>query len=400
MSRKARLSSEDKKDWTCVRCWTAQKGYCAFKPATNSYLKKAIVILEHESPNHDHPMKNISGIVQELLFSERNKENSENEQIGVEETLVIVVEFTSLLQIRYDEDEDGISNDSVLTDEAAEHQYGKRIEKRVVRFLHRLHLREATIVARGSCCPFAIKLFSPSATRSLSDENVKRLVLLAPHIPPSFINHHLLDTTYTKRLQNVELLCAYTSDREKKKRDAILRHYCPLGTSLTWGKGEINQQHMEVLLPLLLRKKKVDCHERDSSSSSTTTKNNSASTSPVYMFDDERYDDLGRRIFFSELTIVMDPNSKMDVQVSEPITFHSIAPPYENSKKRYNDGEAVNIEDCLKECGALILRGNRIVLCRSLDNPTLMSIPSCELDVCCGEGKRNINIYYTILHFF
>lgn len=147
--------------------------------------------------------------------------------------------------------EDGKSNDGVLLDEAAEHQCGKRIEKRVVRFLHRLHLREATIVARGSCCPFPIKLLSSSAPSSLSNENMKRLVLLAPHIPPPFINHHLLDTTFTKRLQKVELLCTYSSDR----------HYCPLGISLTWGKGEINQQHMEVLLPLILQKKKVNCHD-------------------------------------------------------------------------------------------------------------------------------------------
>jgi hypothetical protein len=47
-------------------------------------------------------MKNLCGIVQELLFSERNEENSENEQKGAEKPLVLVVEFTPLLQIRYD----------------------------------------------------------------------------------------------------------------------------------------------------------------------------------------------------------------------------------------------------------------------------------------------------------
>ena len=386
MSRKARISSEEKKDWTRVRCWTAQNGYSSYKPSPSSYLHDAIVILEHQccqDKNHHHkPMKDLSDIVQELLFSSSRSNNgssssSSSETESRSEPLILVVEFTSLLQIRYDDDQGEPSNDDIFIEESCQQQYGKRVEKPVVRFLQRLNLRNATVVARGTCCPFAMKLLSPSASRSLSNENVKRLVLVTPNIPSSFINQHLLEGPFMERLQKVELMCAYASNREMERRDAVLRHYCPLGTSLTWD-GEVDQQHMEVLLLLLgklqpgTQKEKVAC-----------------------TYDDSRYDNLGRKVFFSELTIVMDPDSKMDVQVSEHITYASMVP----SEQKVVQNGLITVEDCVRECGVLILRGNRIVLCRSLDNPTMMSIPSCALDICCGEGKKR-TFFGSFLFFF
>ena len=53
------------------------------------------------------------------------------------------------------------------------------------------------------------------------------------------------------------------------------------------------------------------------------------------------------------------------------------------TKEEEEDSGTLNLKTCVPECGALILRGNRVVLCRSLedgDDPTVMHIPSCELD--------------------
>lgn len=397
MSRKARISQESRQDWNTVRSWTAQRGYAPFKP-TNGHLHDAIVILQHQSNVSDtHALKDMAPIIQRLLFAEPgDSSDEEKDNITKQNTpipLVIVVEFTGLLHIRYDDDNEGISNSEVFLDEAAQPQFGKRIEKPVVRFLQRLHLRNATVVAHGACCPFAMKLLSPSVNRSLTD-NVARLVLLKPTIPGKFVNAHLVGASLTSRLQTVELLCAYASDGAKKKRDAVLRHYCPQGKSITWA-DELDQDHMEVLLALLAegslekpRNGNCSSHGGHGHGHSHGRGHAHGQQPPDerYVFDDECYDDLGKRVFFSELTIVMDPDSKMDVQVSELVGWDDINPPSISFGKDHDgNGEIVNVEDCVHECGAVILRGNRIVLCRSLETPERMSIPCSVLDVCCNE---------------
>ena len=49
-----------------------------------------------------------------------------------------------------------ILDENVIGEEALCQQYGKKVEKPVVRFLERLNLRNATIVTRGSYCQFAM----------------------------------------------------------------------------------------------------------------------------------------------------------------------------------------------------------------------------------------------------
>jgi len=254
-----------------------------------------------------------------------------------------------------------------------------------------LHLREATIVARGACCPFAIKLLSPTASRSFSNENVKRLVLLNPKLSGSFINSHLLDATFLRRLNDVELSCAYESDRERQKRDAILRHYCPQGESIVWTDGTIEQSNMEVLLAIFVgNTKDVKTNDEDVKTNDDTCHDEHChdhECNNITSFDDDRYDDLGRKVFIGHLTVVMDPDSKMDVQLSEHVTYADMTATSSTTSSATTTTEGmVDVNNCVRECGALILRGNRIVLSRDLENDaTIMSIPSCELDICCNE---------------
>ena len=268
------------------------------------------------------------------------------------------------LSTRY-ENEEKKSDDQVFLDDSLDKEFTKRAEKRVVRFLDRLNLRNATIIAHGAASPFALKLFKSDTKRSLNKNFAKRLLLLHPNVPPQFINQHLLDTksAFVNRLKNVELYCAYATEREMKRRDAVLRHYCPDGTSTLWDeKKEIH----EAILNLL-------------------TKRNVKSNKEI-AYDEERLDILGRRIFFSEMRIEMDPNSKMHVQICEAITHDDMKPRARETKQEEEEKKdlcKLNLKTCVPECGALILRGNRVVLCRSLedgDDATVMRIPSCKLN--------------------
>jgi len=341
-------------------------------------MSNAVIILEHRgSENDDHPALQIASVVQRLLINEDSAREDE------QSSLVLLVEFSKLLNIRYDDEKDKAkSNDQIFAEESLKAEYGKRIEKRVVRFLERLCLRDATIVAHGTCCPFALKLLRPSTSRSLAKENqVKRLVLLHPVISPAFINRHLLDKTFAKRLQRVEMLCAYTAS-QKRRRDPVLRHYCPRGKSITW-EPEVSLGSMHVLVPML---RGVDPEAKVEDANEVV--GGKQHTDAKYEYDNDLYDTLGRRVYFSELTIVMEPTSKIHVQISEEITYEemkfaaAIESTTEAESYKDADESIAMVEDCVKEYGALLLRGNRIVLCRSLDDddPTVMRIPSSVPD--------------------
>ena len=357
MSRKARISEEQRKEWACVRVWAATKGYRAYKPPAKGYLHDALVILEHQCPNRVNPMRSRAGLVQELLFNE----------IGTkpEFSTILVVDMTALLKLR-DEDEPDMD---IIGEEAVQIQFGKRMEKPVIRFLERIYLRDATIVARGECCQFAIKLMSPVASRALKSENIKRIVMLHPALSPAFINKQLGSRAAAK-LKAVELHVAYPSDKERKRRDRILRHYCPKGKSMTW-EPEIEQNSV-VLLTMLESSEE----EKPTDTESTTS---AASSPPEY--DPERYDHLGQSLFFAEVRIVMDPVSKRDIQVSEDVTLE-LNEPEESEDEADPLGETnVDIASCTQEVGGLVLRGNRCILCKSLtDEWTGMRVPSLPPD--------------------
>ena len=356
--RKSRIPEAVKKEWNCVRCWTSRLGYTPFKP--REFLDQAIVILRHDFERDEktilHPMNEMVGYIQALQF-QLQRENKNNAKY--EPPVVLLVEFSKLLSTRY-ENEEKKTNDEVFLDDSLDKEFTKRAEKRVARFLDRLNLRNTTIVAHGAASPFALKLFKSDTKRSLNKNFAKRLLLLHPTVPPKFINQHLLDTqsVFVNRLKNVELHCAYASEREMRRRDAVLRHYCPDGTSITWDeKKEVNEAILKLLTKRKVKKK--------------------------IAYDEERVDNLGRRVFFSELRIEMDPDSKMHVQICDVITREDMKPRAVETKEEEEDSVKLNLKTCVPECGALILRGNRVVLCRSLedgDDPTVMHIPSCELD--------------------
>ena len=71
------------------------------------------------------------------------------------------------------------------------------------------------------------------------------------------------------------------------------------------------------------------------------------------------------KIFLQSLAIEMDPRSKQDAVRSEPLNIEDIYAD-ETAKTADEDASQVPLEDCVREVGGIVLRGNRIVLVRSL----------------------------------
>ena len=189
------------------------------------------------------------------------------------------------------------------------------MEKPIVRFLERLHLRNATIVARGVCCQFAIKLLSPVASRAFTSENNKRLIMLHPKIYSKLISNQL-NNQYASKLKDVRLDVVYSNGKEQNRRDSILRHYCPIGNSTC----HFNIENNKLLIPTIFQidipqdnvannKKDVEMKNKDADMKKTDI-------IVVPEYDMEKYDELGQMIFFSEVQIILDPNTKMGKKIS------------------------------------------------------------------------------------
>jgi hypothetical protein len=81
----------------------------------------------------------------------------------------------------------------------------------------------------------------------------------------------------------------------------------------------------------------------------------------------------------------MNPNSKMDEMVCFDVTAEMQEPEVVASNQK-EVGGAIDIADCAREVGGLVLRGNRCVLVRSIVRGQGMRIPSVPLD---DESKES-----------
>ncbi len=340
-----------------MRAWTATKGYAPYKPSR--YLEDALIILEHENPEKCNPMRILSGLAQNILFEDSDP---------IEFSTVLVVDLTALLVLRDSDEQDK----DILQDEATLPQFGKRMEKPVVRFLDRLQLRGCAVVTRGACCEFAVKLVGGGDPRALGFQHVKRIIMLHPTIRSIFINKQMGNQSLT-RLKDIELSIAYPNEKEQQRRDPILRHYFPKGESVKW--EHVTRENCAVLLPLAMRR---SVGEGELSKGDDNVS-----------YDAERFDTVGRSVFFSELSFEMDPDTKFHRQVTSNVTETLHEDP-EEVEDEATTPLKIAVEDCAQEIGGLILRGNRCVLCRSLKEQWKgLRVPSVERNASADEGVQD-----------
>eukprot|EP00949_MAST-11_sp_MAST-11-sp1_P003878 g3878.t1 len=352
MSRKARIPDNEKKEWACVRSWSATAGYSPFRPPTNGYLENTLVILQHEKREIPE-MRRLAGTVQELLLGDSDAAFS----------IVLIVDFSALVS-------SDCSIEEFMKEEALSLKYGKRVEKPLLRFLNRLRLRSSTIMAMGFSCELLMKIFSPFASRALSVDNLQEIIMLNPDIRKEFISDQLKGE-YATSLKDVLLKIVYTSEKGMQKRDPVLRHYCSNGTSSVWEEDcELDLAHV---LRMLFCTATVDVSGgrsggddvADAAAAAASTMNDPSQEDLAY--DSERFDNLGRKVYFSEVRVEMDIDTKMDILVAADMTeelFEEQDPAKMEAAMSGGTGEGV--DELREEVGGLILRGNRCVLCRSL----------------------------------
>ena len=367
MSRKARIISETSQaDNTCPKIWIANRGYSEYKPDLKTgRLRNAVVILYHKSycmevASYQHPLLTIGGILGTLL--------TQSEQMNLKN--FVLVDISSLIpDDKYEE---------WMDEEGASVHLEKKISKPVCRVLEKMLLLNATVVAFGTCCQLLLKVIptvtnSSDAGHKLNLENVSRLIFVDPVLPSRCINAQLLGTP-SAFAANVHSDFVFKSESERDRRLSILRSCFLKGECFVKPAATFQESLISILCqsPANDESAKVDCGTN--------------------LIDLDATNSVGETVWMSEMTIVMNRNSKQYEQIATDLTRNMRDLFIENKKKSRQQANslikqsgagaemrnktttvsssAVNSVTKIRsdEVGGLVLRGNRCVLVRSLEN--------------------------------
>ena len=127
-----------------MRVWAATNEHISYNPS-GQYLRGALVIIEHECPSKRNTRRSLRGVVRVVLFTDTDTaETSSTHHTALAFSLAFVV-LRELDELDFD----------TLADESLLPQFGKRMEKPVVCFLERRHLRDATVAHLSQARPAA-----------------------------------------------------------------------------------------------------------------------------------------------------------------------------------------------------------------------------------------------------
>lgn len=334
MSRKARVDSEEKESWDRPRYFVFSKGYGPPKPQhlVGQQDREIFVFLHLPEvdplPSHGAPKlcREVLPQMEELLRTEDAQPNSR---------LIILLDLTPACV-------DTTDVAKILDDEGAAEKLGKGLSTKTARAIERLCLHGATLVASAGTSQIAMKVLCGSR---ISPGAIKKLVLIHPRMPASCINYTF--TANTQLAEELEVI--FGSESAKQKRLAILQS--------AFKTVEHRVSSDPCLRSLLMGQENgIIGNLADS-------------------------DELGMCLWISHMTIELDPRSKQPRAELVDITSE-----VQSSEKEFGGDESAltgMLDASHKEVGALVVRGCRCILVRSLEKTPQwqgMRIPTVEAE--------------------
>ena len=210
----------------------------------------------------------------------------------------------------------------------------------------------------GKTCSLFMKLLITA--ERLKPKDISRLVMLHPDITPAAVNGLLVRRGgKIKGYGNaLEVDVYFDSQKTMDKRLSIVRASFP--------KGDAKVLDGKPTLDLL-----------------TTAITGVEVASATDLFDPAKIDDVGKSIHFGELQVIMHSVSKQYIHASDDITseMHSLwrRQAADVAAREAKKDEEAAAADGVPLAGALVLRGSRCVLVRSLASPSLwpgMKLPA------------------------
>lgn len=335
MSRKARI---DHSKWKVPSIYAFVGEYCPFKVKDFQPIENTLVWLcnsrTDEEDDGRHAMFPFSGAAQELLLQPPDRPTF---------STILVVDIKEMF-------ENSEEYEEALKKEMEEPGLTKKFGKLLLRIFHRLELNEVIMGAQGPICAVLLKLLS--SLQRIDVDMVTDLWLLHPQLSTKFINTHLV-TSHNGVPQKFSAKLNIVSKPSSNSRVSVLKHFFPLGVELVG----------------------------DAKNIFSTIAHSQNSKTPPPEYNPDSCNDIGKTLFMSTVKVEMNEYSKQYERICTDITsdlmvVRMTAKDMEQQDKETNIGD-VDWANCERHIGALVLRGNRCVLVRSLSQQWRgMRIPS------------------------
>jgi len=365
MSRKER---KDKSAWHAPSVHVFTGGYGPFKPHRHHPIENALVLLtstitkdgdDSADAVHRHPMYKYAAQAQRILLQETNI-------VGRGFRDFLVVDIAGMVA---DENNKSDVMKDMIQKENTQVNLVKGFGRTLLRMFQRLELRNIVLMAEGELCPVLLKLYTSFGADLATD-----IWMLHPVLPADFVNTHLVPMGRKSRQQTpVNLHLIFRDEISRDKRLGIIRCGFSEGTTHVLPDGN--------LLSLF-------------GTNSCASSGKPAESELAY--DSDYCNDMGKSLFLSTLTVEMSRRTKQYEQLSEEITsdlLKFVEQPNDDSL----DMAQFDWKNCEQHVGALVLRGNRCVLVRSLKGEWKgMRIPS--LPICNTESINDTAIRAVVKH--
>uniref|UniRef100_A0A0G4HBD5 CobW C-terminal domain-containing protein n=1 Tax=Chromera velia CCMP2878 TaxID=1169474 RepID=A0A0G4HBD5_9ALVE len=367
MARKARISEKEKSEWQTPHSFVFHGGFGPLKAdrLTSQGGVPGMRVLLWSLENGPFSLSRLSALAQSCLLS---SEWSENERES-EKPPLLVIDTSPLTETKKEAE--------CLFDAEGETSEGltKALGKQVARLLHGFHLEKTTLIAVGGVCQLAVKLLLVSRdSKGLSEGAVDRLVMVSPRLPPSFINTQLRNlppssSSLTEKLK-VDLL--FTDKKSFERREAVIRHAFPSGVSVLRHPASPPPALESDPLPLIAHTLHGHFSEEGRGEGGNDAEVSSVPSLKVCDPED-LYDANGRSLWVAEASVELSPLTKQrNVRLSEVDVFEP------NQGGGAGADAAAGVPDVNgtggrdplgthNAVGAVLVRGNRCVLVRSLD---------------------------------
>ncbi|CAJ1957646.1 unnamed protein product [Cylindrotheca closterium] len=358
MSRKAQ---ENRSEWKTPSIYAFSGDYGPFKIRRNEPIDNALVYFMKDGitavssakagstaarTQRQHPMLEMAAVAQQLLL--KPGDCSTQEYLF---SAILVIHVSGMM---VDTDEFA----KAMAREVTERELCKSFGKPLLRLLKRLMLRNVTLAASHDLCPLAYKLFQALLAQSSSAtaELAPQLWLLYPYLPAKFINAQMVEGAQTntgrtmpknRKSHKSELHLIFQSEVARDKRLDMLRHVCSVGTCRV----------MDSVPPLQLLLAAFDKNH---------IANNDKNALAPYNVD--YCNGIGKSLFLSTVKVEMNRFTKQYERDCEEVTA-DLTVAVEMKPEPSDSVLPATAEDwsrCERQVGALVLRGNRCVLVRSM----------------------------------
>jgi G3E family GTPase len=393
MSRKAR---DDKTLWHTPDVYAFAGDYGPFKTRGHSPIDGALVFLtivnqadcRDSHGNIYHPMHSMAAEAQQLLL--QRPDHAKKFQHFV------IIDIGGMMSTGDDTNKEEDCKEhalqQALAKEATELEMVKGFGRSLLRLFQRLRLQHVVLAAQGELCAILLKLFA--ALQSTNPDISSDVWLLYPVLTPDFINTHLVSMGQQQQKQKQRLL----QDSNHKIANRSSKGGNGKQHSKTQNnKNQSKKQPMQVHLVFesgSSRDKRLDMLRFAFPDGTTHVVPNDQSQplllnifgnkeekpqSPL-KYDPDYCNDVGKSLFLSKVTVEMSAYTKQYERNCEEITASLLVAQRQQVDDAQTNVAAASDMDwatCERHSGALVLRGNRCVLVRSLEgNWKGMRIPS------------------------